>query len=135
VELRYLYIGTSDTEADLVAWLAVPGAELRWRFRRFGADVACVDPGSGPAVMLADHRPAGSVLPIFAVASLDEADALDQNGWALVETGVEVPEGPVAMLRSVDGAELALLRVDRPGAMEASYRDPSNTFAVHPPEG
>lgn len=134
MELRYLYLGTSDTERDLVAWLAVPGAELRWRFQRFGADVACVDTGSGPAVMLADHRPAGSVLPIYAVAGLEEAVAFDEHGWTLVEQGVEVPEGPVALLRSADGIELALLRVDRPEAMENAFRDRSNTFAVHPPD-
>jgi hypothetical protein len=28
MELRYLYVGTSDTERDLVAWLAWPDARL-----------------------------------------------------------------------------------------------------------
>src|SRR5438045_2230164 len=68
VELRYLYVGSSDVDEDLPTWLALPGARLRWRFRRFGADVAAVDLGAPPVVLVADHRPAGSVLPIFAVA-------------------------------------------------------------------
>ncbi len=82
VELRYLYLGTSDTERDLAAWLALPGARMRWRFRRFGADVAGVDLGDSPMVIL---------------------------------------------------AELALLRVDRPGAMDGAYVDPSNPHVVGPP--
>ena len=44
---------------------AGPGRELRWRFQHFGADVAAIDLGTRPTVLLADHRPTGSVLPIY----------------------------------------------------------------------
>ena len=71
VELRFLYLGSDNTDDDLAAWLALPGARLRWRFDAFGADVAAVDLGAPPLVLLADHRPAGSVLPIYAVTDLD----------------------------------------------------------------
>src|SRR5205814_4601196 len=60
VELRFLYVGSDDTEADLAAWLRVPGSRMRWRFQHFGADVAAVDLGSPPLVLIADHRPTGS---------------------------------------------------------------------------
>ena len=71
VELRHLYIGTADTERDVATWLALPGARLRWRFQHFGADVAAIDLGTRPLVVLADHRPPGSLLPVYAVDDLD----------------------------------------------------------------
>ncbi|MGZ4725052.1 MAG: hypothetical protein ACXV8L_12660 [Ilumatobacteraceae bacterium] len=84
--LRYLYVGTSDTEREVAIWSELPGATLRWRFQNFGADVAAVDLGTAPVVLLADHRPSGSVLPIYAVDDLDESvavmesDGLDGRG-------------------------------------------------------
>jgi hypothetical protein len=133
VELRYLYVGTSDTERDLAAWLAVPGAAMRWRFRHFGADVAAVDLGSAPVVLLADHRPAGTVLPIYAVDSLDGLlDTLGGQGWTIEARALGTPEGPAALLRDASGNELALLRVDSPTAMEQAYAAPANEHAVRP---
>ena len=71
MQLRYLYVGSADTGRDLDAWLAIPGAATRWRLRHFGADVAAVELGAGPIVLLADHRPTGTVLPLYAVDDLD----------------------------------------------------------------
>jgi hypothetical protein len=131
VELRFLYVGTEDTERDLAAWLAVPGARLRWRFQAFGADVAGVDVGGGPLVLLADHRPAGSVLPIYAVAQLDAATAeLTAQGWTVAVAGAGTPEGPTTVLHDPSGTAIALLQVDRPGAMDAAYAAPFNPRAV-----
>lgn len=133
MELRFLYVGSSDTERDLGSWLALPGARLRWRFRAFGADVAAVDPGQGPLVLLADHRPAGSVLPIYAVADLDAVgDDLRDAGWILETGPMGTPEGPAAVWRDASGVEIALLRVDRPGAMDSAYTEQANTHAVPP---
>ena len=131
VELRYLYVGTDDTGAELAAWLAAPGTRLRWRFRHFGADVAAVDTGAPPVVLLADHRPAGSVLPIFAVADLDaERVRLEGAGWQVDEARVGTPDGPACLVRPPSGAPVALLRVDRPDAMDAAYADPANDHRV-----
>ncbi len=94
MDLRYLYVGSSDTGRDVAAWLAVPGAQMRWRFRHFGADVAAIDLGSAPTVLLADHRPPGSVLPIYAVVELDGVrDALERHGWTVEATSIGTPEG------------------------------------------
>ena len=133
VELRYLYVGSSDTGRDLDSWLGLPDARLRWRFRHFGADVAAIDVGAAPAVLLADHRPAGSVLPIYAVIDLERAlDALEGRGWTIDARGLGTPEGPAAVAHDASGAEIALLRVDRPGAMEAAYASGDNIHAVRP---
>ena len=134
MELRFLYIGSSDVTRDVEAWLAVPGAIARWRFRHFGADVAAIDLGTPPLVLLADHRPPGSILPIYAVDDLDAAVAqLDGHGWTLDLGPMGTPEGPAAALRDENGGTIALLQVERPDAMDAAYASEANTHAVRPP--
>jgi hypothetical protein len=133
VELRYLYVGSTDTEMDTAAWLRLPGARLEWRFRHFGADVAAIDLGSPPRVLIADHRPPGSVLPIYAVDDLDATIALlDGQGWTIEVGPMGTPEGLVCVLRpgAGSGGAIAILRVDRPEAMEAAYADQGNVHAV-----
>ena len=133
VELRFLYVGSDDTATDLSSWLAAPGARLRWRFHAFDADVAAVDLGHPPLVLVADHRPAGTVLPIYAVDDLDgSVDALRAAGWTLLADHAGTPEGPTSVLRSPTGAEIALLRVDRPDALDGAWADPGHTNAVRP---
>jgi predicted enzyme related to lactoylglutathione lyase len=136
VQLRYLYVGSTDTERDVAAWGAAPGAVVRWRFRRFGADVAAVDLGTPPVILVADHRPAGSVLPIYAVDDLDAAvDELAAHGWRVVARGMPTPEGLAAVLQDGSGVEVALLAVERPFAMDAAYAEDASPYAVRPPAG
>jgi predicted enzyme related to lactoylglutathione lyase len=131
VGLAYLYVGSADVEADLGFYRDALGGELVWRFHAFQAEVAGVRLGDGPMVLLADHRPAPSVLPIFAVTDLDAAEKrLQGAGWAESATRVEVPDGPALVLRDPSGNEVALLHRVRPDAMPSSYRDPGNTHAV-----
>jgi hypothetical protein len=131
VELRFLYVGSDDTEADLAAWLRVPGARQRWRFQHFGADVGAVDLGSPPLVLVADHRPAGSVLPIYAVDDLEAATVeLVAGGWAVELGPMGTPEGPATALVDPTGTAIALLQVDRPDAMDAAYADEANAHSV-----
>ena len=133
MKLRYLYVGSSDIEHDVATWSALPAATIRWRFRHFGADVAAIDLGSAPVILLADHRPAASVLPIYEVDDLDSSVArLERDGWTVEERSFGTPEGPAALLRTGSGIQLALLQVDRPLAMENAYSDEGNTHAVHP---
>lgn len=131
MELRFLYVGSADTERDLPSWLALPGARLRWRFRHFGADVAAIDTGTPPVILLADHRPAGSVLPIYAVDDLDATgDELRLAGWTLALGPMGTPEGPAGVWRDASGATIAVLRVDRPDALDGAYAEEANTHAV-----
>jgi hypothetical protein len=133
MDLRYLYVGSSDVGRDVAAWMAVSGAQMRWRFRHFGADVAAIDLGSAPTVLLADHRSPGSVLPIYAVDDLDGVrDALEGHGWTVEARSIGTPEGPAAVLHDISGTEIALLRVDRPAAMETAYAARDNVHAVRP---
>lgn len=133
MQLRYLYIGSDDTERDVAAWLGVPGAALRWRFRHFGADVAAIDLGNPPVVLVADHRPAGSILPIYAVEDLDAAVAtLDGPGWTAEQGPLGTPEGPASVIRNRAGLAIALLQVDRPDVLDGAFADDSNSHAVKP---
>jgi predicted enzyme related to lactoylglutathione lyase len=129
-------VGTADVAAALAWYNEALGADLVWHFQAFGADVAAVsiDPsGSSPLVVLADHRPVPSCLPIWAVADIDAtAEWLHATGWGDAMTRVEVPDGPCLVLRDPSGNEVALLQQDRPGAMPGAYQDPSNDRAVRP---
>ena len=127
----YLYVGSADVGRDVPFWCSALGAELVWRFQAFGADVAAVRTGDGPLVLLADHRPPGTCLPIWTAADLDEAAAtLAASEWEVTATRVEVPDGPCLVFRDPSGNELALLRRDRPDALVASWDDPGNSRAI-----
>jgi predicted enzyme related to lactoylglutathione lyase len=129
--LTYLYVGSSGIEADLAFYRDGLGGEVVWRFQAFEADVAAVRLGAGPLFILADHRPAPSVLPIYAVDDLDAISrALKESGWKGSETRVEVPDGPCLVLADPTGNEVGFLHRVRPDAMTGSYQDPGNQNAV-----
>ncbi len=70
--------------------------------------------------MLADHRPAGSILPIYEVKDLAATErALKRAGWKPEGPAFQVPNGPVLLLRDAAGIEIALLQDSRPGVMDA----------------
>lgn len=130
-ELRFLYVGTADIDRDLRFYVDVLAAKLRWRFRAFDSDVAAVEFGDGPLIVLADHRPAGSVLPIYAIDDLAAAVASLASKSALIDEGpLGTPEGDAIVLGAPSGNQFALLQVDRPRAMDRAYADASNEHAV-----
>ena len=117
-ELIYLYTGSADVSRDLDFYVNGLGGEKVWRFQAMGADVAGVRLAEiGPLVILADHRPVPSVLPIWKCPDLEAAIAtLTAGGW---ETGhqVEVPDGPALVLTDPSGNQVALLDQVRPNAL------------------
>jgi hypothetical protein len=71
------------------------------------------------------------VLPIYAVDILDSAVAeLETKGWTVHERSFGTPEGLATLLRTDGGSEVALLKVDRPTAMEDAYAETGNIHAV-----
>jgi len=138
-ELRFLYVGIADTTAALAFSTEHLGAHLRWRFQRFGADVAGLELGSGPLVLLADHRPIGSVLPIYAVDDLTAAVERLRAAGARVLGPMGTPEGDAIVVEVPDASggpyELAFLEVVRPGAMDQAYADPGNDHRVRDDAG
>ena len=111
--LRYLYVGSKDPHRD-AAWYVQGGARKLWEFDAFGAKVAGLEVGDGPQVLLADHRPVGSVIPIWEVADLKASvKGLLAKGWEAGEP-FEVPTGPCRMFEDPSGNELCLIQVTRP---------------------
>jgi predicted enzyme related to lactoylglutathione lyase len=117
--LIYLYVGSDDVPADVTFYRDHLGAEIVWHHRAMGTEVAAVRLSEGPLVLLADHRDAPSVLPIWAVEDVDGAqESLRRAGWAGQTDRVEVPDGPCLLLRDPSGNEIGLLQQTRTGVME-----------------
>jgi hypothetical protein len=124
--LVYLYVGSADVGRDLAFYVDQLGGELAWRVASGGTEVAAVRLGQGPLVLLADHRPAPTVLQIWAVQDLGRtADAVRAAGWRGPEHMVEVPDGPCLILSDPSGNKVGLLEQRRPGVMERHMGDQS----------
>jgi predicted enzyme related to lactoylglutathione lyase len=121
--LTYLYVGTGDYAKDLAYHRDVLGAELVWEFHEFGANVAALRHGPGPMFLLADHRPAGTMILIHAVKDLQKTAAeLERRGWTKEAGPFEVPDGPVITFKDPGGREFGLLQMDRPNILSSQYR-------------
>lgn len=131
----YLYLGVDDIARARAFYENALGAEFLWHFRRFGTEVAAVRvTDGGPVVLLAEHRPVPSCLPIWTVTDLDAAVArLAAAGFADRGETAGTPDGPVHVVRDPDGNELGLLRQDVPNALIVRYADADNEFAVPDP--
>jgi predicted enzyme related to lactoylglutathione lyase len=131
-ELSYLYIGVDDVERSVAFYESALGAVMVWRFRRFGTEVAGMRVSeTGPLVLLAEHRPVPSCLPIWTVPHLEAAVArLTASGFATSGETAGTPDGPVHVFQDSEGNQLALLQADRPHALDAAYADPDNDNAV-----
>ncbi|HEX8439543.1 hypothetical protein [Archangium sp.] len=128
--LRYLYVGSANVEKDLAFHQEVLGGELVWRFRKFGADVAAVRTGEGPLLLLADHRPPGSVLPLYVVDNLEALRAGLSGGGFRAGHTVATPDGPCLLVENASGFAFGALEEQRPRALEGAYADPKNAAAV-----
>ena len=123
-KLAYLYVGTGDLDRDLEYYTKTLGGTLLWNYHEFGAKVASVRLCDGPQYLLADHRRAPSVLPIFEVGHLKAtAKHLRSRGWKSEGRSFEIPPGPCLLFKDPSGNELAIFENVRPGLMEGSFGD------------
>ena len=130
-KLMFLYMGSADFERDMAYYRDVIKAERVWHFEDFGARVAAFRVGEGPLVLLADHRPAPSCLPLFVVEDLDATvRALEAQGWQPDGGRFEIPNGPCYRFKDPSGNLFAIFQDDRPNAMERAYTDADSTHAV-----
>jgi hypothetical protein len=84
--------------------LPPPSSRLRAAFR------LC----DGPLVLLADHRPAPSYLPVIVVPDLDAAiAALKARGWQCEGEPFEIPNGTCYRFADPSGYAYALFQNDR----------------------
>src|SRR5687768_3063203 len=94
--VRYLYVGSSDAARDIAHWEETLGkASKAWDHSEFGTRVAGFRVSAGPLWIVAGHRKAPNVLPIFEVEDLDaEVARLEASGWKPEGETFEVPDGP-----------------------------------------
>ena len=121
--LKYLYVGTSRFEEDLAYYRDVVGAEEVWNFEEFGARVAALRVAAGPLLLIADHRPAPSCLPVFGVDDLDATVAgLTARGWRADSGPFGIPDGPCYLFSDRSGNQLAVFGNVRPDALSGIRR-------------
>ncbi len=115
--LDFLYMPSTDPEADLGYYTSVLGGEAVFAIAAFGARVAQVRVGDGPTrLLVADHLEGEAPVLVFRVDDLDEAVA-DLEGRGLqVEARFGIPHGPCVAFRSPGGQRLAAYELTRPGA-------------------
>lgn len=130
---RYLYVGSGDVARDVSYYRERLGGELLWWFQDFGTQVAGVKVGEGPDVLLAGHRAAPSVLPVWQVDDLGATlDRLEAKGWKRKEGPFGIPDGDCCTWVDPSGNEWAFFEETRPDAMPKAYADPKNRHAVRP---
>lgn len=121
-QLAYLYVGTADFDRDLTYYTKVLGAQLLWNYKEFGARVAGLRLCEGPQVLLADHRPAPSCLPLFEVANLkDTSKDLRSRGWKAEGKPFEIPPGPCVLFKDPSGNPLAIFENARPDLIREAF--------------
>ncbi|HEV8594311.1 MAG TPA: VOC family protein [Thermoplasmata archaeon] len=117
--LAYLYIGTATFERDLAYYRDVLGAELVWSLSDFGAHVAAFRIGEGPLLLVADHRPAPSCIPVYAVADLKQTvRELKKRGWKSDGRSFEIPPGPCYAFEDGSKNRFAIFENVRPHVFE-----------------
>ena len=117
--IAYIYVGTSDFEADRRYYLDVLGARKVWEFQEFGARVAAFDLCGEPYLLIADHVKAPSKRLIYEVDDLSAASkVLEKRGWEPEGQRFEIPDGPCLNFKDRSGNEYALLEMSRPRILE-----------------
>jgi predicted enzyme related to lactoylglutathione lyase len=121
--LVYVYIGTSNYDADHEFYEKRLGADVVWEFRKFGARVAAFDLCGEPYLLLADHVRAPSKRLIYEVDDLDEAvEDLKRRGWKPEGGRFDIPDGPCINFEDGSGNEYAILQMSRPRILEEGFR-------------
>jgi predicted enzyme related to lactoylglutathione lyase len=117
--LEYLYVGSARFERDLAYYRDVLGAPLLWSLEGFGAHVAAFRLGKGPLLLLADHRPAPSCMPLYSVSDVKAIAAdLRKRGWKSDGRPFEIPNGLCYAFDDPSGNRLGIFQNDRPQPFE-----------------
>lgn len=112
--LDFVYWPSRDASADLAHWTERLGAEPVFAIDRFETRVACVEPGTGPMVLFAEHLEGDRPILLYRVEDLSgAAEELRSRG---VEVGArfEFPYGEGAELRNPGPQRVAVYERSRP---------------------
>lgn len=118
--LEYLYMGSTDVGRDLDYYTRVLGAQVVWDFSEFGTRVAGLRLwAQGPMLLVAGHRSAPSMLPVFAVEDLDAMEGtLRERGWHPEGERFGIPDGDCYLFKDPSGNEMAIYEDSRPHVLE-----------------
>lgn len=129
--LEYLYVGCNDFDADVRFYKDTIKAELLWAFHKFGSKVAAFKMAYGPILLLADHKKAPSIEPIFTVDNLETVvKSLKEKGISKLDGPIDTPNGKAYSFKDLGGNQFSLLQNENPEAMERAYADKSNKSAI-----
>lgn len=121
--LIYVYIATSDFEADYAFYKDTLGARRIWEYEKFGAKVAAFDLCGEPYLLIADHVKPPSKRLIYEVENLEKsAGILKERGWKPDGEPFEVPDGMCYNFTDRSGNEYAILEMSRPFLLEREFR-------------
>jgi len=117
-------VGSSDVRKDLDYYTKILGARKIWDFTSMGTRVAAINVSSGPLLLLAGHRPAPSVLPVFEVENLKATvKEFRSRGWLPDGEQFEIPNGPCYLFKDPSGNQMAIFQDVRPRLLESGFRE------------
>jgi hypothetical protein len=111
--LDFVYCPSRDAAADLDHWVGKLGATAVFAVERFDTRVACVEPGSGPAVLFAEHLEGDRPVLIYRVGDLSAAVAAYRGDGVVVSETFEFPFGHGAEIDNPGPQRLAIYERDR----------------------
>ncbi|MBS1957034.1 MAG: VOC family protein [Cyanobacteria bacterium SZAS-4] len=129
--LEYLYVGCNDFDVDVRFYKDTIKAELLWAFDKSGSKVAAFKMAYGPVLLLANHKKAPSIEPIFSVDNLETAvKSLKEKGISKLDGPIDTPNGKAYSFKDLSGNQFSILQNENPEAMERAYSDKSNKSAI-----
>jgi hypothetical protein len=112
--LDFVYWPSRDAAADLAHWTERLGAEPVFAIDRFETRVACVEPGSGPMVLFAEHLEGDRPILLYRVDDLSGATEELRSRGVEVGARFEFPYGEGAELRNPGPQRVAVYERSRP---------------------
>ena len=112
--LDFVYCPSNDAAADLAHWVEKLGATAVFAVERFDTRVACVEPGSGPAVLFAEHLEGDRPVLIYRVVDLAATVTTYRSGGVEVSETFEFPFGHGAEVTGPGPQRVAIYERDHP---------------------
>jgi hypothetical protein len=118
LSLDFVYMPSKDIDNDLKYYVDVLGAQEVFNIKDDEAQVAMVNMGAGPRLLLADHDGPDRAIMIYRVENLKKAKSeLGKRGWKK-DAELEIPHGPVCTFTASNRERFAIYELVRPEADE-----------------
>jgi len=114
-ELDFIYLPSTDVEAELAGYTDELGAEVVWAIERFETRVAMLRlTGDGPALLLAQHLHGEQPVLLYRVDDLAAAEAVLRSRGVDVGERFEFPDGEAAEIVRPGPQRIAVYQRTRP---------------------